>query len=156
MAKSDIRQQVLGLIPQQKPFRFVDDILELTDDTIVSTYTYKPDEFFYKGHFPDNPITPGVILIETMAQAGVVGLAINRFIQNGMTANSLRGMNTLFSLADAVEFYEIVKPGDRVVVTGKLLYFRKGTLKSDVSLAFENGTIACQGQLTGTGVTEHA
>ena len=151
-----IRQQVLDLIPQQKPFRFVDDILELTDSAIVSTYRFKPDEYFYKGHFPGNPITPGVILIETMAQAAVVGLAISRFIEQGMSPKTLKTINTLFTLADAVEFYEIVKPGDQVIVRGELVYFRKGTLKSNVSLELENGTLACQGQLTGTGVTHNA
>ncbi len=153
---SAIRQQVLDLIPQQKPFRFVDEILELTDSTIVATYRFKANEFFYKGHFPGNPITPGVILIETMAQAAVVGLAISQFIKQGESPESLKTVNTLFALADAVEFHEIVKPGDRVIVRGDLVYFRKGTIKSNVSLELEDGTLSCQGQLTGTGVILNA
>ncbi len=153
---SNVRQQVLDLIPQQKPFRFVDDILELSESSIVSTYRFKPDEYFYNGHFPGNPITPGVILIETMAQAAVVCLAISRFIAQGVSPKTLKTINTLFALADAIEFYEIVKPGDRVIVRGELVYFRKGTLKSNVSLELENGILACQGQLTGTGVTHNA
>ncbi len=153
---SNIRQQVLDLIPQQKPFRFVDDILELSESAILSTYRFKQDEFFYKGHFPGNPITPGVILIETMAQAAVVGLAITRFMKQGLSNETIKTINTLFVLADAIEFYEIVKPGDQVIVRGELVYFRKGTLKSNVSLELENGTLACQGQLTGTGVNHNA
>ncbi len=149
MVDQNIKQQVLDLIPQQKPFRFVDDILELTDNTIVSTYRFKPDEYFYNGHFPGNPVTPGVILIETMAQAAVVSLAINWFIRKEVPVETLKTMNTLFALIDTVEFYEMVKPGDRVIVRGEMIYFRKGTLKSNVSLELENGVLDCQGQLTG-------
>ena len=67
-------EEVLALVPQQAPFRFIDEILELDDEHIVAAYTFPSDADFYRGHFPGNPITPGVILIETMAQAGVVAL----------------------------------------------------------------------------------
>ena len=68
--------QVLDLLPQQEPFRFVDEILEVGDDHIVARYTFRPEADFYRGHFPGNPITPGVLLIEAMAQTGVVALGI--------------------------------------------------------------------------------
>src|SRR5450830_713678 len=68
--------EVLAAIPQQEPFRFVDDILAIDDDHIVARYRFRPEAEFYRGHFPDRPITPGVLLIESMAQAGVVGLGI--------------------------------------------------------------------------------
>jgi len=69
--------QVLDLLPQQEPFRFVDEILEIGDDHIVARYTFRPEADFYRGHFPGNPITPGVLLIEAMAQTGVVALGIH-------------------------------------------------------------------------------
>ena len=68
--------EVFNFIPQQKPFRFVDEIISINKDKIVGAYTFKQDEFFYSGHFPGNPITPGVILLESMAQVGVVAFAI--------------------------------------------------------------------------------
>jgi len=55
-------QEVLDLIPQQEPFRFVDEILEVDEDHIVAKYRFRPEADFYRGHFPGNPITPGVIL----------------------------------------------------------------------------------------------
>ena len=70
------KEDILELVPQQPPFRFIDDIIELSDDGIVSSYKFKPDETFYTGQFPGNPITPGVILLETMAQTGVVAYGI--------------------------------------------------------------------------------
>jgi 3-hydroxyacyl-[acyl-carrier-protein] dehydratase len=68
--------EVLEILPQQDPFRFIDDILELDDDHIVGTYRFDPNADFYRGHFPGNPVTPGVILIEAMAQVGIVALGI--------------------------------------------------------------------------------
>ena len=70
------KAEVLALVPQQEPFRFIDEIVELDDEHIVARYTFRPDADFYRGHFPGNPITPGVILTETMAQAGVVAFGI--------------------------------------------------------------------------------
>src|SRR3546814_15962786 len=69
-------EQVLQAIPQQAPFRFLDEILELDNTHIVGRYTFKPDEFFYRGHFPGDPVTPGVILTEAMTQTSVVELGL--------------------------------------------------------------------------------
>ena len=69
--------RLLELLPQQEPFRFVDEILEVDADHIVARYTFRRDADFYRGHFPGNPITPGVLLIEAMAQTGVVALGIH-------------------------------------------------------------------------------
>ena len=68
--------EVLARVPQQEPFRFIDEISELDDEHIVANYRFREDADFYRGHFPGNPITPGVILVETMAQAGVVALGL--------------------------------------------------------------------------------
>jgi 3-hydroxyacyl-[acyl-carrier-protein] dehydratase len=55
--------QLLDLLPQQRPFRFVDEIVEVDEQRIVGRYTFREDEWFYAGHFPGRPITPGVILL---------------------------------------------------------------------------------------------
>ena len=57
-------EEVLAAIPQQEPFRFIDEILDLGEDHIVASYTFRPDAFFYLGHFPGNPITPGVFCMK--------------------------------------------------------------------------------------------
>ena len=67
--------QVLAMLPQQEPFRFVDHILELDEEHIVATYRFRPEADFYRGHFPGDPVTPGVILLEAVGQVGVVAWA---------------------------------------------------------------------------------
>lgn len=152
MADKDIITQVLDLIPQQPPFRFIDDILNVDDKNITAVYRFRADEHFYKGHFPSNPITPGVILIETMAQTGVVAMGIYQLLQQGVPVAELKQMTTLFAFADAIEFTGIVLPGEQVIVRGEIIYLRKGNLKTRVSITRENGETVCIGVLTGTGV----
>ncbi|WP_035219283.1 3-hydroxyacyl-ACP dehydratase FabZ family protein [Desulfatibacillum aliphaticivorans] len=148
----ELREQILELIPQQAPFRFVDEILEVDGDRIVGTYRFKEDEFFYPGHFPGASITPGVILIETMAQTGAVGHGIYLMMQKGMSLDEIKSQVTVFSLADQVEFFIMVPPGTRVIVTGEKMFYRRGALRSSVAMAAEDGKPICRGILTGTGV----
>ena len=69
-------QKIIQLLPYQAPFLFVDELMSLSELGAEGCYTFKEDEYFYQGHFKDNPITPGVILTEVMAQIGVVCLGI--------------------------------------------------------------------------------
>ena len=152
-ADEGLRQEVLLLVPQKEPFRFIDEIISLDDEQIVGTYRFREDEYFYRGHFPGNPITPGVILIETMAQVGVVAFGIYLLSrQKNMRPAQMKLPMSLFSLADGVEFKQIVKPGEKVIVKAKKIYFRKIIIKASVSMERENGEIICFGELSGVGV----
>ena len=143
-------EQVLAAIPQQEPFRFIDEILELGDGHIVAAYTFRPDADFYRGHFPERPITPGVILIESMAQAGVVGLGLH-LLSNELGPEDAKKYTTLFTDAQ-VEFSGIVEPGARVITTGRKVFFRRLKLRAEVEMRLEDGSVACSGQLSGMGV----
>jgi len=147
--------EILQLIPQTEPFRFIDRILEMDGDHIVGTYEFREDEYFYRGHFPDQPITPGVILIETMAQTGVVAFGIYLLMEQGVPVDEIKRMATLFSMVDNVEFNSIVSPGDTVIIRGEKVYFRRGNLKTKVGIERTDGSIVCSGVLTGRGVTLH-
>ncbi|NNL86245.1 MAG: beta-hydroxyacyl-ACP dehydratase, partial [Myxococcales bacterium] len=61
MASELSNKEVLDRIPQREPFRFVDEIVELSDEHVRSTYRFREDADFYRGHFPGNPVTPGVL-----------------------------------------------------------------------------------------------
>jgi 3-hydroxyacyl-[acyl-carrier-protein] dehydratase len=152
-ADAGVIQEILDLVPQKAPFRFIDEIISLDEEQIVGAYRFRDDEYFYRGHFPGRPITPGVILIETMAQIGVVAygmylLACQRHVRPSQMKEPL----SLFSLADDVEFKGIVKPGERVIVKGRKIYMRRGALKVDISMERENGEVVCVGKLAGMGV----
>ncbi|PIX14108.1 MAG: hydroxymyristoyl-ACP dehydratase, partial [Flavobacteriaceae bacterium CG_4_8_14_3_um_filter_31_8] len=69
-------QKIISFLPYTKPFLFVDEITQISENGVIGNYTFKENEYFYKGHFINKPITPGVILTETMAQIGVVCLGI--------------------------------------------------------------------------------
>lgn len=144
--------QVLEMIPQKRPFRFIDQILELDEARITASYRFREDEYFYAGHFPQNPVTPGVILIETMAQAGVVALGIGILLEKRTPPEQIRQMTTLFTFAETVEFTGTVLPGERVIIHGEKVYFRKGSIKTHASITRENGEPVCSGVLAGTGV----
>lgn len=143
----ELKNQILNAIPQQPPFRFIDDILEISDNSIVGKYTYKKDEFFYKGHFPQRPITPGVIILETMAQTGVVALGIYLELKNQKPIDKI----TLFTEAQ-IEFLNIVLPEETVLIYGNLIYYRKNKIKSKVEMKKENGILIATGELSGMGV----
>ncbi|MDI6741722.1 MAG: beta-hydroxyacyl-ACP dehydratase [Smithella sp.] len=152
-ADAGMKKEVLDCLPQQKPFRFVDEILSMDDEQIVGAYRFREDEYFYHGHFPGYPITPGVILIETMAQVGVVAFGIYLLSrQKNMRPGDMPLPISLFSLADGIEFKQVVKPGERVIVRARKIYFRKMTIKADVSMEKENGEMVCSGELSGVGV----
>jgi 3-hydroxyacyl-[acyl-carrier-protein] dehydratase len=141
---------LLALLPQQKPFRFVDEILEVSETHIVGRYTFKADEFFYPGHFPGKPVTPGVILLECMCQIGVVLLGIYK-VGIERPPEEHNAWLTLFSDAQ-VEFLKSVLPGDTVTVRGDLEFWRRMKLKSRVTLHLADGTLAATATASGIGV----
>jgi 3-hydroxyacyl-[acyl-carrier-protein] dehydratase len=141
-------REVLAAIPHRPPFRFIDEISELDDDHIVATCRFPPDADFYRGHFPGNPITPGVLLLEAMAQAGVVAHGI--FLLGRRDAAACTFL-TLFTEA-SVEFTGIVPPGERVMIRGQRLLFRRRLLRSAVEMRRGDGTVVCHGTLSGMGV----
>jgi len=140
-------QALLALVPQQRPFRFLDAIVEVSDDHIVGWYRFRSDEFFYAGHFPDNPITPGVILIETLAQIGVVALGLYLASQ----IDGAKDLVTVFTETN-VEFSGLVRPCDQVTVQARKVYFRRMKLKVQAEMKLEDGTVVCSGELAGMGV----
>ena len=144
------KEEVLALIPQKTPFRFIDEIIELNDEAVVSTYTFKADESFYPGHFPGNPLTPGAILLETMAQTGIVAHGIY-LCSKEMTKEEIKKMLTIFTDA-AIEFTGMVKPGDRVTIRSKKIFFRRLKIKAQAQVIREDGEVVCSGTIAGMGI----
>ena len=136
--------EVLAAVPHRPPFRFVDEILEMDEDHIVAAHRFGADADFYRGHFPGNPITPGVLLLETMAQAGVVAHGIY------LLGRAAAAEAALIVFTDAtVEFAGVVRPGERVLVRGRKLVFRRGLLRSQVEVHREAGGLVCCATIAG-------
>jgi 3-hydroxyacyl-[acyl-carrier-protein] dehydratase len=98
--------EIENLLPHREPFLFVDEIVQADEKKIIAKRVFTEKDFFFKGQFPEYPVVPGVILIETMAQAGGAGLR----------KLGVLGGNALFFLAsvDKVKFRRQVVPGDEV------------------------------------------
>ena len=149
-ASPEDRKRVLESLDQKPPFLFIDEITELTDSKISGHYTFKKDEFFYQGHFPGNPVTPGVILIEAMAQFSVVALSKYIFLMEGQGTDF-----TAYFTDCEIEFSAIVLPETKVFVHAEKVFLRRGKLKSSARLVLEDGTVAASGTLAGMKVEDN-
>lgn len=143
--------EVLELIPQQRPFRFIDRLVRIDERGAVGEYTFRPDETFYPGHFPGNPVTPGVILIETMCQTGVVALGLYLFALE-QPREVLMKTTTLFTDCQ-IEFEQVVRPNELVRVTAEKIFWRRRKIRSNVVLTLADGTPVARGTVAGMGVT---
>jgi 3-hydroxyacyl-[acyl-carrier-protein] dehydratase len=150
VAEAPSPADLLAAIPQQEPFRFVSEILEVSDEHIVAAHRFAPDADFYRGHFPGDPITPGVLLVESMAQAGVVALGLYLLAKES-SLDEARRMISVFTDA-TVEFAGVVRPGERVVIRGRKVFFRRRKLRAETTMHLEDGTLVCSGTLSGMGV----
>lgn len=126
-----------SLLPHRKPFLFVDKILSVDEEGSVSERQFTNEDFFFKGHFPDYPVVPGVILIETMAQAGGAALSYQKTFDEG----------SLFFLAtvDKVKFRHQVRPLDTVRMEIKNLRVSKKMVKQS-GKAFVGEELCCEAQ----------
>ena len=101
-----VTNDIESLLPHRKPFLFVDSIDSFDEEGCICTRKFTDEDFFFKGHFPEYPVVPGVILIETMAQGGGAALSYQKLFAEG----------SLFFLATVnnVKFRHQVRPGDTV------------------------------------------
>jgi 3-hydroxyacyl-[acyl-carrier-protein] dehydratase len=136
------KQEIISKLPYSKPFLFVDELLEINDNGVEGTYTFDEDLDFYKGHFKENPVTPGVILTEVMAQIGLVCLGI--YLVDTLNENS-----SIALTSTEIEFLKPVFPNEKVKVISEKIYFRFGKLKCKVKMINQSGEEVCSGIIAG-------
>lgn len=139
-------EEILDCLKQRPPFRFLDRLLEVDENHAVGEYTYRHDEFFYAGHFPGNPVTPGVIFAETMRQTSIA-LSIYLLALESRSED-LRSVAE-FGTDISVEFSSVVLPGQTVRARAEKVLWRDGELKLNVELSLADGTIAASGTIGG-------
>ena len=132
--------KIMEILPHRPPFLFIDKIYELTDDLVIGVKNVTIDEDFFKGHFPDYPVMPGVIIIEAMAQMG--GILVMSKLEDPQ--NYL----TFFAKIDKVRFRNKVLPGDTIIFKCSLIGpFRRGICHMQ-GLAYANGKLCAEAELT--------
>jgi 3-hydroxyacyl-[acyl-carrier-protein] dehydratase len=135
--------EIISKLPYSKPFLFVDELVSINENGVEGNYTFDANLDFYKGHFKDNPVTPGVILTEVMAQIGVVCLGI-------FLVNDEINKTTLIALtSNEIEFFKPVYPNEKVTVISEKIYFRFGKLKCKVKMINAKNEEVCSGTIAG-------
>lgn len=136
--------KIIEKLPYSEPFLFVDELLTISENGISGNYTFRKNSFFYEGHFKNNPVTPGVILTECMAQIGLVCFGIYLFEMGNISEESG------FALSSTeIDFYLPVLPGEKVKVISEKIYFRFQKLKCNVKMLNDKDEIVASGTISG-------
>lgn len=134
---------ILDKLPYTEPFLFVDALYSVNENGVNGSFTFPADAWYYTGHFKENPVTPGVILTEVMAQIGVVCLGI--FLMHDQLTEDIQIAMT----STQIDFYIPVFPSETVTVTSTIEYFRFHKLKCNVEMQNKQGTLVCRGKIAG-------
>jgi 3-hydroxyacyl-[acyl-carrier-protein] dehydratase len=130
--------QVLDLLPHRPPFLLVDEVLEGEEGVrCVATRTLLDDDFWFAGHFPGNPVMPGVLIVEALAQTATIAAA---------SGSDMAGKIGLFAGIDKVRFKRVVKPGDTMRLEAEIVAVHGPVGRAKVK-ATVDGQLACRGEL---------
>ena len=132
--------EIQKILPHRYPFLLVDKIIELTENKVVGIKNVTSNENFFQGHFPGNPVFPGVLQMEALAQTGgILALSLVEQASN---------WDTYFLKMDNVKFKQIVRPGDTLILKMELLSpIRRGIVHMQ-GIAYVGETIVSEGELT--------
>ena len=133
------KEEIKNIIPQREPFLMIDEVEEFVPGESCTAYkNVSADEYYFKGHFPGNPIMPGVLIVESLAQTGAVAI---------LSMEENKGKNALFGGIDKIRFKRQVVPGDRLKLEVKIIK-RKGPIGIGEAIATVDGKVAAKGELT--------
>lgn len=130
---------IKNIIPQREPFLMIDEVENYVPGESATAYKYvNEEEYYFKGHFPGNPIMPGVLIVESLAQTGAVAI---------LSMEENKGKNALFGGIDKLRFKKQVVPGDTLKLEVKIIK-RKGPIGIGEAIATVDGKVAAKGELT--------
>ena len=132
-------KEIEKIIPQRAPFLMIDKVEEyVPGESAIAYKNVCINEPFFQGHFPGNPIMPGVLIVEAMAQTGAVAV---------LSLEENKGKNALFGGIDKLKFKKQVVPGDVLKLEVKIIK-RKGPIGVGEAIATVDGKLAAKGELT--------
>ena len=133
------KEEIKKIIPQRDPFLMIDEVEDFVPgESAIAYKNVNIEEWYFKGHFPDNPIMPGVLIAESLAQTGAVAI---------LSVDENKGKNALFGGIDKMRFKRQVVPGDRLKLEVKIVK-RKGPIGVGEAIASVDGRVAAKGELT--------
>lgn len=133
------KEEIKEIIPQREPFLMIDEIEEYVPGEMAIAYkNVNNDEWYFKGHFPGNPVMPGVLIVESLAQTGAVAI---------LSMEENKGKNALFGGINNMKFKKIVLPGDKLKLEVKIIK-RKGPIGIGEAIATVEGKVVAKGELT--------
>ena len=109
-----MNQEIEKRIPQRAPFLYIEEIISQTDQEITTSQSITGDEDYFKGHFPGNPIMPGVLICEAAFQTGA--LLMSYIMEDG-----INGKTAVVSRIKSAKFKNMVRPGDKIEITVNLV-----------------------------------
>ena len=133
------KEEIKNIIPQRDPFLMIDEVEEyVPGESAIAYKNVNEQEWYFKGHFPGNPIMPGVLIAESLAQTGAVAI---------LSMDENKGKNALFGVIDKIKFKRKVVPGDRLKLEVKIIK-QKSSIGIGEAIATVNGEIVAKGELT--------
>ena len=133
------KEEIKKIIPQREPFLMIDEVEENIPGERATAYKYVDEaEWYFQGHFPGNPIMPGVLIAESLAQTGAVAI---------LSKQENQGKNALFGGIDKMRFKKQVLPGDKLKLEVKIIK-QKGPIGVGEAIASVNGDVVARGELS--------
>ena len=133
------KEEIKKIIPQRDLFLMIDEVEDfIPGESAIAYKNVNIEEWYFKGHFPGNPIMPGVLIAESLAQTGAVAI---------LSVDENKGKNALFGGIDKMRFKRQVVPGDRLKLEVKIIK-RKGPIGVGEAIASVDGKVAAKGELT--------
>ncbi|MDR0453559.1 MAG: 3-hydroxyacyl-ACP dehydratase FabZ [Deferribacteraceae bacterium] len=136
------------VLPHRYPFLLVDKVLECNDHYVKAVKNVSFNEHFFNGHFPENPVMPGVLLIEAIAQASCfISYAYLKNIPVAEENKNNTKLDVLFMGIDSAKFRRVVVPGDQLILEAWLIKKKKTFWWID-GKATVNGELACEARMS--------